>query len=265
MSEVNVRRPAPRPSATISARPSSEIGMTPDSIISIFAGLLSMQVTWWPRWARQEPVVRPTYPVPTTAILLLMPSTLLRASGRRPSADAPRNRQSYRRGRRVPTAGPSRPGRTGSATGRCLGRIGGHDPRHGRGGGRRGRRRIGGRRRSGRPQPWSVRWPVVAGMSSGGSWSTGSASARTPAKSDAHREHHAVARDLLVELHRRHRLELGRQQQRGLAAVRPVRDRRGRRRCGDSNTSASKPGRVQLLPRSRRGGHGRPRRPRRRR
>src|SRR4051812_5830689 len=44
--------------------------MSPRSSISIFAATLSMQVTALPLSARQVPVTRPTYPLPTTAIFM---------------------------------------------------------------------------------------------------------------------------------------------------------------------------------------------------
>src|SRR5215472_7297714 len=36
---------------------------------SIFSGIISTQVTWLPRSAKQVPVTRPTYPVPITQII----------------------------------------------------------------------------------------------------------------------------------------------------------------------------------------------------
>src|ERR1700756_2772346 len=44
------------------------MGILPSCIILTFFSFISTQITWFPVSAKQVPVTKPTYPVPTTAI-----------------------------------------------------------------------------------------------------------------------------------------------------------------------------------------------------
>ena len=57
-------------SLTSSSKPGSKIGVFPALRRLIFSSLLSTQVTKWPSFARQEPVVKPTYTEPIIAIFI---------------------------------------------------------------------------------------------------------------------------------------------------------------------------------------------------
>src|SRR5205085_8535909 len=71
---TNDNRWLARPSATNSSSPASRMGTSPRDSISTFSGTTSAHTTSWPRWAKQAPVVSPTYPVPITAIRLMSTS-----------------------------------------------------------------------------------------------------------------------------------------------------------------------------------------------
>src|SRR5574342_1048149 len=53
-----------------SGKPASKIGQMPFFKRAIFDSSISLHTTLWPISARHAPVVRPTYPVPITAIFI---------------------------------------------------------------------------------------------------------------------------------------------------------------------------------------------------
>src|SRR5262245_42763804 len=84
ISVVNVRRPSRRFLLTSSCRPGSCMGSWPSWSIAILLSTLSTQVTWTPNSAKHAPVTRPTYPVPTTAMFIPLPSRGATASVHEP-------------------------------------------------------------------------------------------------------------------------------------------------------------------------------------
>ena len=70
VSVVKLSRPAAALRATSASRPGSKIGISPARRRSILAASLSMQVTKWPKSAKQAPDTSPTYPVPIMAICM---------------------------------------------------------------------------------------------------------------------------------------------------------------------------------------------------
>src|SRR5215468_2290687 len=92
---VTLRRPSASARRSSSGSPGSWNGGSPRAIVSTRARSLSTQVTVWPSDARQVPVTRPTYPVPTIATLMSTgerlhpPRTLAPA---RSALDLPRGR-----------------------------------------------------------------------------------------------------------------------------------------------------------------------------
>ena len=65
---TNERRPDARPEARSSESPSSTMGNSPADSRATLSASMSAHTTVWPRSAKHTPVVRPTYPVPITAM-----------------------------------------------------------------------------------------------------------------------------------------------------------------------------------------------------
>ncbi len=70
-SVVNSRRPCLELRSKRISRPGSKMGTSPLRMRSTLAASMSTQMTWLPVSAKQVPVTKPTYPVPTTAIFMM--------------------------------------------------------------------------------------------------------------------------------------------------------------------------------------------------